>query len=54
MGYLYSMFRWITVISVLKTYMNDSQAGKDRKDFWQRLREESRRHGYGGLGNTQG
>ena len=54
MRYLDSVFRWIAVISILKTYMANSQEGKDRQDFWQRMRKESKRDGSGCLGNTQG
>ena len=53
-GYLYSVFRWIAVISILKTYMTNSQAGKDRQDFWLRMREERKRDGSQFLVNTQG
>ena len=54
MGHWYSVFRWIGVIGVLNIYMTNSQTGKDRQDFWQRVREESKRDGSGCLGNTQG
>ena len=42
------------MIRVLKTYMTNSQAGKDRQDFCQRVREESKGDGSSYLGNTQG